>query len=303
MRRLLISFVFILSNMFGSGLMAQSDGAGPLPATRFLTQPDTDHFGADLQALFDTSLSACQKACESQSACVGFVYNQRSNACFSKAEMRDPSPFVGALSVRKLPVNARLAARAAERAARLQGIYSYDLDAARKLAEEIGTRYPFSGQPLDGLISGAQQFYNGNNATLAARWMGEAVALSDEADLWVDYARFTRAMPTDNSRETRRNMSEALAAALNGYLRADAAPLQATALTEAALLLEKLNRGRDMLSVLRLADDIAPGRRSPVCSTRRSINTAFASPTRGSRPTAPIPVCVWNSLKRSPRPA
>ncbi len=258
MRHLLILLTFIFSTVSSSGLLAQSDGAGPLPEMRFVTQADTDHFGADLQALFDTSLSACQRACASQSTCVGFVFNQRSNACFPKAEMRDPSPFVGALSVRKLTVEAGLASRASDRAGRLEGIYGYDLDAARTLATEIGTRYPLSGLDLDALIAGAQQFYDGNNATMAARWMGEAVALSDAPDLWVDYARFLRAMPTDNGSESRRNMGEALAAALNGYLRADAAPLQATALTEAALLLEKLDRGRDMLSALRLAEELAP---------------------------------------------
>lgn len=258
MRRLLILFVFLFSNVLSPAVQAQSSDSGPLPTQRFVTQPDTDHFGADLQALFDTSLQSCQRACATQSACVGFVYNVKSNACFPKSELRDPSTFVGALTVRKLQVDAGLAARAADRASQLTLPGTVDVASARKLASEIGTRYQLSGRDIGTLIDGAQQFFAGNNATMAARWMGEAVALSDAPDLWVDYARYVRAMPTDNSSETRRNLAESVAAALNGYLRADAAPMQVNALIEAAQSLEKLGRGRDMISVLRLAEEIQP---------------------------------------------
>ncbi|OIQ31511.1 MAG: PAN domain-containing protein [Alphaproteobacteria bacterium MedPE-SWcel] len=208
--------------------------------------------------MFDTSLQACQRACRSQVACVGLVYNVKSNACFPKSELRDPSPFAGALTLRKLQPDPRLALRAIERKARLEGLTASDIDAARNLAADIGTRYRLSGRSLDVLIDEARKLFAGDNATMAARWMGEAVALSDAADLWVEYARFIAAVPASSDSETRRNFAEGLAASLNGYLRADAPGLQVTALAEAAQLLEKLNRGRDMISLLRVAEEIAP---------------------------------------------
>ena len=204
MRRLLILFTFLFSHISVPAVQAQADDSGPLPAQRFVSQPDTDHFGADLQALFDTSLKSCQRACATQSACVGFVYNLKSDACFPKSALRDPSSFVGALTVRKLSVDEGLAARAAERASRLTLPGGVDVASARDLAVEIGTRYQLSGRDLDTLVEGAQQFFVGNNAEMAVRWMGEAVALSDAADLWGEYARYMRALPTDGGSETRR---------------------------------------------------------------------------------------------------
>lgn len=87
MRYLLILLTFVLSFMLSPVAMAQPDPGKPLPEHRFFTLPDTDHFGGDLQALFDTSLTSCQRACASQTACVGFVYNQKSNACFPKSAL------------------------------------------------------------------------------------------------------------------------------------------------------------------------------------------------------------------------
>ncbi|ABF65505.1 alpha-2-macroglobulin-like protein [Ruegeria sp. TM1040] len=293
MQRLLILLVFLFSNVLGSVAIAQTSESKPLPAHRFVTQPDTDHFGADLQALFDTSLEACQRACATQGACVGFVYNLKSNACFPKSELSAPSTFVGALTVRKVPVDSDLAARAADRASRLPLRGGNDLSAARTLASDIGSRYPLSGRDLGVLVDGSQQFFAGNNATMAARWMGEAVALSDAPDLWVEYARFVRAIPTDRSSETRRNLAEAASAALNGYLRADAAPLQATALTEAALALEKLGRGRDMVSMLRLAQDIAPRQDIAALLDRAVAKYGFrVSDTRVEADSADPRICI-----------
>ncbi|TNJ41460.1 alpha-2-macroglobulin family protein [Phaeobacter sp. B1627] len=203
-------------------------------------------------------MQACQRACSTQAACVGLVYNLKSNACFPKSELREPSPFSGALTLRKLKQDPQLALRANERAGRLEGINPPDIEAARSLALGIGRRYPLSGRRLGVLIDEARKLSASGNATLAARWMGEAVALSDAPDLWVEYARFIAALPASSASETRRNIAEALAASLNGYLRADAPGLQVTALVEAAPLLERLGRGRDMISLLRRAEEIAP---------------------------------------------
>ncbi|NIZ13851.1 alpha-2-macroglobulin family protein [Phaeobacter sp. HF9A] len=257
MRRLLISFIFIFSHVFAPLAFAEEE-IPPLPAVRYITQPDTDHFGADLQALFETSLDSCQRACAGQSACVGFVFNTQSNACFPKTDLRDPSPFVGALTVRKLVVDSGLMAQATERAARLRGIYPGDFSSAREIATQIGTQFPLSGRDLDTLIDGAHRFKQGQNFTGAMRWMGEAVAITDAPDLWLEYARYLAAIPTDSNSTKRKNREASFAAALNGYLRAESPQLQAAALTEAARRLEQMNRGRDMIAVLRLAQDLAP---------------------------------------------
>ena len=69
--------------------------AGPqavLPEVRFQSFANTDYYGSDLQALFDTDLASCIRACSAQEACAGFSYNSAANACFPKSEM-SPMPF------------------------------------------------------------------------------------------------------------------------------------------------------------------------------------------------------------------
>ncbi|MEP1495538.1 PAN/Apple domain-containing protein, partial [Pseudophaeobacter sp.] len=73
-----------ISTVFATA--AQADSV--IPPQRYQGFMDTDYYGSDLQALFDTDLASCQAACSAQDSCAGFSYNSRSNACFPKQNMQ-----------------------------------------------------------------------------------------------------------------------------------------------------------------------------------------------------------------------
>ena len=55
-----------------------------LPQVRYQSFADTDYYGSDLQALFDTDLRSCVRACSANRDCAGFSFNSKANACFPK---------------------------------------------------------------------------------------------------------------------------------------------------------------------------------------------------------------------------
>ena len=102
------AIVFILSALgLANGAMAQGEQTA-IPEFRYVATPDTDFYGSDLDALFDTDLESCIRACTFNSRCAGFTYNARSSACFPKAAVSERTPYAGALSAEKLPNAAAL---------------------------------------------------------------------------------------------------------------------------------------------------------------------------------------------------
>ncbi|MFV1440322.1 MULTISPECIES: alpha-2-macroglobulin family protein [unclassified Phaeobacter] len=195
-------------------------------------------------------MGSCARACSAQTDCVGFAFNSRSNACFPKSAMDQPSPYDGAFSAHKLLAGEAEKQAAKQRAAALQGLEVADLAAVSKQAENLGLRFPTGGSSVEDLIAAAQ----GAPSAAALRWVAEAVVLSDRGDLWLDYAR--RLLRQDlNGSAQRRAHEEAFAAALNAYLRSSQPAAQAAGLITAAEALEQLGRGRAALAVLRLAAD------------------------------------------------
>jgi hypothetical protein len=80
--------------------------APPTPTTdnmRYLQGmdiPDGDYFN-----LRDISIEQCDAVCKQQSACVGFTFNTRANACFLKNQLSAPIPFANAISGFKAAAN------------------------------------------------------------------------------------------------------------------------------------------------------------------------------------------------------
>ena len=99
-----------------------------LPDQRYILTEDTDFFGADRTALFDTTYEACQRACNADDQCVAFTFNSRSNACFPKSAITERQPFVGAVSAERVRTDANLQEAALRRAA-LLGVSTQDADA------------------------------------------------------------------------------------------------------------------------------------------------------------------------------
>ncbi|MEN8741905.1 MAG: PAN domain-containing protein, partial [Phaeobacter gallaeciensis] len=225
---------------------------------RYQSFADTDYYGSDLQALFDTDLNACQRACSAQQACAGFSYNNKANACFPKSEMKEATPYTGAISALKRPISAAQQAAASQRAERLTILRPADLQAALRQARQIGLRYPSRGETLDDMIRAGRGQARAGGVQSALGWLSAAVAVNDDPALWTEVSALWLRIADQSKQNKNAKRQQALSAALNGYLRAEAAPLQAEALVTAGRALERLGRGRDMLSVLRLAQDLAP---------------------------------------------
>ncbi|MEX5597621.1 MG2 domain-containing protein [Pseudophaeobacter sp. C1-32P7] len=252
-------FLIVLLSFLGFSAASVQAGPDPvLPQVRYQSFADTDYYGSDLQALFDTDLNACQRACSAQQACAGFSYNNKANACFPKSEMKEATPYTGAISALKRPISAAQQAAASQRAGRLDRLRPADLQAALRQAREIGLRYPSRGETLEDMIRAGRGQARSGGVQSALGWLSAAVAVNDDPALWTEVSALWLRIADQSKQNKNAKRQQALAAALNGYLRAEAAPLQAEALVTAGRALESLGRGRDMISVLRLAQDLAP---------------------------------------------
>lgn len=238
------------------GAAAQADDL--LPDRHETVFPNTDFFGSDLRFERDVTFEACRKACAGDDECRALTYNTRAAACFLKSGVGEHTPFNGATSVNSRPVSAAARALAARRAEAAGFLKSADLAAALRQAETLADRHPRGTLAVEELLRASADMRQSINLAAAIRYAGEALAATDAPEVWVDYAGLHSMLAAATRSQRRRNYGEALAAAVNGYLRAGADPLAATAAQEAAIALEALGRGRDAIGALRLAQALAP---------------------------------------------
>ncbi|MFK7752862.1 MAG: alpha-2-macroglobulin family protein [Sedimentitalea sp.] len=225
-----------------------------VPDFRYVMTRDMDFYGADLDALFDTDLQSCVRACTATQACQAFTFNSRSNACFPKRGVTEQTPYTGAISAQKQATDARVLANANGLSANLGFLSDRDLTTARVLGRDIGLRHAAGGLELDALITAARARANAGSVGQAVGWMGAAVSLSDRSDLWTSYARLLLRLKPETSRARRDVRTRAISSAVNGYLRGASPGARASALGVLAQALEKAGRGRDVIPALRLAN-------------------------------------------------
>lgn len=245
------SFVLVLSAI---AALAQT----AVPDFRYVVTPDMDFYGSDLDALFDTDLTACTRACSASAQCTAFTFNTRSNACFPKSEVADQTPYEGAVSAQKIVTPASARDMAATRAADLAFLNNGDLEQARVTARDIGFWHQAGGRDTDAMLDAARKQRAAGNYLQAMRWMGGAVSVTDWGQLWSDYAQLLLQIKPDNSGDQRRYNSRAVSASVNAYLRAATPAQQASTLQVLAQALEKSGRGRQMIPALRLAHALQP---------------------------------------------
>ncbi len=229
-----------------------------LPTVRYQSFADTDYYGFDLQALFDTDIGSCVAACSADRNCAGFSFNTKAAACFPKSQMSEATPYSGAVSAVKVPVPVAAQAAARQRADAVPFLRKRDFDAALRQAGNIGLRYPTYGASLDEMIRTGRMQARGGNVQNALGWLSAAVAISDDPMLWSEISTLWLRIAQQDNQKARTRREAALSAAINGYLRAGPLPQQAGAMVRAARALETLGRGRDMLFALRHAQDLAP---------------------------------------------
>ncbi|MCI5097008.1 MAG: alpha-2-macroglobulin family protein [Rhodobacteraceae bacterium] len=253
MVRLLATSLFLLV-LSVAGALAQS----AVPQHRYVSTSDMDFYGADLDALFDTDLQSCIRACDANPSCSAFTFNTRSNACFPKKAVETETPYIGAISARKIDVPAAVRNAAAERVTDLTFVSEKELAAAGRLARSIGIDFPAGGLDLQAVLDLAAQRAGAGDYPGAARWNAFAVALSDRSDLWVEQARLWLSINNQSNARRRSDVEKARLAAINGYLRAGTGAERASAMVELAEALERAGRGRDMVAALRLAQASQP---------------------------------------------
>ncbi|MEY8842278.1 alpha-2-macroglobulin family protein, partial [Cribrihabitans sp. XS_ASV171] len=254
MRRFAIRLIALISLVFTVAGSLQAQQAAP--DFRYLATRDVDFYGSDLEALFETTLEACTRACAVNARCTAFTFNTRSRACFPKSGVSDQTPYVGALSARKIATPEAVRQGARVRADRLSFLREGELSNAADMARDIGLRYPAGGLDLQSVLDAAR---SASDPMAGLRWTGAAISLADRADLWSDYARRLLDLSREKRSDERRDLLDrAVPAALNGYLRADTVAAQVNALDILAQALEQADRGRDSVPALRLAAELQP---------------------------------------------
>ncbi|WP_425097828.1 alpha-2-macroglobulin family protein [Tropicibacter sp. S64] len=243
----------LLSFIAASPLLAQDS----VPDRRLIVTRDVDFYGADLQALFDTTQEACQLQCLNNSACKAFTFNKRSNSCFPKSDITDRQPYEGAISAQVVDTPQAVIDLAETRRAELDFLRESDLLEARAEAGELGVRHGGGEWTVEQLLTAANSSRSQGNLRDAIHWTGAALAQSDSVDLWLQYGQWSDLVTdqlTGSDRSRYRN--RAFLASINTYLRSDTNEGREAALVLMAKMLEDQGRGRDMIPPLRLAESL-----------------------------------------------
>ncbi|MAY44076.1 MAG: PAN domain-containing protein [Rhodobacteraceae bacterium] len=247
----------IVTMVAGLAALPGVSGAQTIPESRFVVSRDVDFYGSDLQALFDTDLDACLRQCAADAACAAFTFNSRAGACFPKSSISDRKPYDGAISAAKMPTDPAVLRTATARLADIAFLGDDTLRDAGQDARDLGLRHSAGNYTLEELLEGARAASNDGDPVRAMGYIGAAVSVSDRGDLWTEYARLLLALNGDAG-DRRGYAGRALLASANGYLRAGTAGQAAAALIEMAQALERVDRGRDMIGALRLAQSVQP---------------------------------------------
>lgn len=229
-----------------------------IPDRRLTITRDQDFYGSDLQSIFDTTLSACERACLADTRCKAFTFNSRSNSCFPKSEVTETQPYVGAISARVLETNPQLLAAAAVRAGELTFLGDQDFKPAKAFAQELSALYDADGQDALSLWRSGRNRMSSKNYGEAQYYFGAALTLNDNSGLWVEYARAAFQNRSGDYQNKRRQKRLAMAASVNAYLRSTTDGEKTASLLAMADALELNGRNKDMLKSLRLAQSISP---------------------------------------------
>jgi uncharacterized protein YfaS (alpha-2-macroglobulin family) len=229
-----------------------------IPERRLVLTENTDLPGGDLQAIFDTTLEACQRACLTNPSCTAFTFNTLKGACFPKSDPGTATPFNGALSGFVLTAEAAAEARAKTRLAELSFVQSWEMPLVVQQAETLANAH------VTGPYSAEEHFQSAFDAEAmgdpiaASRFLGAGLNLTDAANDWAEYSRLLHAAGQADENNRRSYHEQSYFAAVNAYLRADNPALQHTILVQMGQALETIDRGRDTVQALRLAQALQP---------------------------------------------
>ena len=249
----------------GAGLFLAFAVTAAAPAERSVTLlPGTDLPGYDYSVGKDTTLDACQAACEADRVCRAFTFNEKAGWCFLKGDVGPARPFAGATSgtLETVPAPEALAAA---REAELAFPASDLVDSARAFAADLPRTDPPPPQIAyaDLLAAGDDAMSRSNPAAATVSYRQALAIVGHDPAVWLKLADATLAR-ADAELAAGNNAyelgSSATYAALNAFLRAEAAPERAAALAALAHGLERREMWREAIATYRqsvaLVDDV-----------------------------------------------
>jgi hypothetical protein len=249
---LLSAFLLVLSQ--NAPLLAQD----LIPAKRFALSDNTDFPGGDRASIFDTTLEACERACLSDTQCTSFTFNTRNGSCFPKSNAGDPVYFEGAYSGIVLLAQPGVLARAAFRRTELSFLANWDIDSATAQATNLANEHTTNQWTAEEHLQSAADAESSGDYVSAAFFTGAALNLTDLGAHWGEYARRLLLAAEQDQNQTRSYRERALYAAINAYLRSENPALRHSVLVTMGEALEKIDRGRDTVQALRLAQSLQP---------------------------------------------
>jgi uncharacterized protein YfaS (alpha-2-macroglobulin family) len=229
-----------------------------IPSKRLVLSENTDLPGGDLASIFDTTLEPCQRACLSNKSCTAFTFNTRNGSCFVKSGQGEPAFFQGAYSGIVLTSDPALEVVAKKRAAELGFVADWEYSGITGQAANLASAHVTNAFTAEEHLAAAADAELRGEYDVASRYAGAALNLTDSADGWAEYARLLLAAGGMNTSNQRYFNDQSYQASVNAYLRADNKPLQHTILAMMGTALERLDRGRDTVQALRLAQQIQP---------------------------------------------
>ncbi len=252
MLKRLIAFGFVLT-LAGGAALAQT-----APERRTIYEDGVDFYGGDLRSIFDTQLEACEQACLSDLECKAFTYNRAASACFLKTGVDERQDYAAALSATIEEIDPAETAALQARADELDFLGPYYLERARHWDLVLGREFGTEGLETPELIALHEEYRSRGDMERALHYRAAAQAVQPTANGWVDVAWLAGQATSNNGQIQRRNRELAVAAALNGALRAENANVQALALNELAVALERNGEGRLTIPTLRLSLAVVP---------------------------------------------
>ncbi len=230
----------------------------PVPDRRFILSEDVDLPGGDLATILDTTIEACERACLANARCTAFTFNTRNVSCFPKAGPGDATSYAGAYSGYVIATDPAVVAAAPTRRAELAFLADYDVDQARVQAEGLANAHVTGSWTVEEHLQSATDAEAAGDLVGASRSVGAALNLTDAPEGWADYARLLIEAGRAEGQYQRAFRDSALSASINAYLRAADRALRHTALVTMGQALESVERGRDTVQALRLAQDLQP---------------------------------------------
>ncbi len=237
--RRLLAALFVFGLLLPVGLTFA--GSPALAADRrVIVTPNADYSGFDMMTVKNVDQAGCQTACLDDTACHAFTFNTKAKWCFLKSDFGVLSLTPDAIAGRVVEAVDLTPSIERQRLAELDFLPSGFIDEARTLVGALKDRFSASGASYGALRSAGAAAMRASNFAGAATAFGQALAIADdEAIAWLDFARANLARTPEGYAERRQAASDATAAAIDGYLRADSREARAVALALAGSGLTK----------------------------------------------------------------